>query len=226
MSRIMFSLKLVFMSAFPLLVHASNILEGPDDAPRGKIVGAGTKAPTWQSIEMDNRNNQTFQNRSLNQYQINAARNYSQSRSYDGLSGYPATINNAYYGAYGAYGYPNSLYDSNYGNYNYPNSAYNPYYGAGYPNSLYDSYYGSGNSTYENYYGNYGPSISPYNSYYEAYNSNYPYSNYSNPYAAYPSYRPYYPSGNMYNPNTVFINPPSSLNAPRYPIYSESYLYR
>lgn len=84
---------------------------------------------------------------------------------------------------------------------------YGSYYGTyGYPNTTYDSYYGNYNYNY--------PSYSSY--------SNYPI--YPNTYV-YPGYRASYNPG-MYNRNTTFVNPPSSLNSPYGPVYSQTYINR
>jgi hypothetical protein len=255
MSRTLFSAPLgliaTFMSSFPLLIHASNVMEGPDDAPQGKIVGHGAGTVGQQNVIGSVPPDRDMRAWTAEGYHGDNARNYS---SYNTTT-FPTTTYNSYYGAtgypnaynayYGTAGYPTTTYSASYyGATGYPNT-YNAYYGTtGYPTTYNPSYYGSTGypaTTYNAPYGNYGDLNILNNSYYNmsgsptsfynpygTYNYNYPYSSYStypNPYG-YTGYRPYYPGGSMYNPNTTFVNPPSSLNAPRYPVYSETYLYR
>lgn len=217
MYRIVFSLGLMLINSLPLIGHASeDDLAVRDDAPRGKIVGAGRVGQQYPRLAA--RPDRDLRARTLDRYRGNAARYYGYNSYYGNYGGYPA-------GSYfDTYGNPNSTYNTYYGAYGYPTSAYNNYYGAygnplsgSYPLSNYDSYYGAYNPNYS--------TLSPYATYPNPYAPN-PYANPGyNPY--YSPYRPYdYPGGSMYNPNTTFVNPPSSLNYPTgYPMYSESYIY-
>lgn len=186
----------IFISSFPLILHAQG-RERRDDAPQGKIVGrTGVVGNTVYRGYADRAAAARLPDRTLtNRYRTNALRRYD---AYYGR--YP---NVTYGSTYGAMGYPSTVYDGAYG---YPNSLNEPNYGVyGYPNTMIDPYYGGTGYNYSMY-----PNY-----------SNYPI--YPNP-TAYPNYRSYYYNPGMYNPNTTFVNPPASLNYPTgYPGYSETY---